>query len=119
MVDAIKGVRWCVVAMAVVLATFGIVVTFPFVDWDDALHLTDNVLTAHPLTYGWLGLFLTSAFGYPVPLLMLSYAFWRLLFGLNPAGFHAVNLLFHTANVALVYALARRLGLKDKGDGAG
>lgn len=118
MLEAIKSVRGCVVAVVVVVATFGVVVTFPFVDWDDALHLTDNVLTERPLAHGWRDLLLTPAFGYPVPFLVLSYAFQRLLFGLNPAGFHAVNLLFHAVNVVLLYALARRLGLKDTAAGA-
>jgi hypothetical protein len=27
-------------AMVVVIATFGIVATFPFVDWDDTMHVT-------------------------------------------------------------------------------
>jgi hypothetical protein len=111
-------VRGLALAVVVVIAVFGIVVTFPFVDWDDAMHVTDNVLTLHPLARGWSRLLFTPSFGYPVPVLMLSFAADRALFGLNPAGFHFMNLVFHIVNVTLVYFLARRLGQKEVGAAA-
>ena len=45
---------------------------------------------------------------YPIRVLSLAvdYAFW----GLNPMGFHLSNLLFHLANIWLLYGLAARLG---------
>lgn len=43
------------------------------------------------------------------PLTYLSFAVDHALFGLNPAGFHGVNVLFHLANTLLVFVLIRKL----------
>jgi tetratricopeptide (TPR) repeat protein len=40
------------------------------------------------------------------PLAWLTYGFDYMVWGLNPAGFHATSLIFHAANSALVYAIA-------------
>ncbi len=43
------------------------------------------------------------------PVVNLSYAVDHTLWGLDPFGFHLTNLLLHLLNVALLFALARRL----------
>src|SRR5262249_4107937 len=43
------------------------------------------------------------------PLTCVTYGFDYLLWGMNPAGFHATSLLFHAANAALLYAIALSL----------
>src|SRR4029077_11939329 len=43
------------------------------------------------------------------PLVNLSYAIDRALWGGEPFGFHASSVLLHMLNVALLFALARRL----------
>ena len=48
-------------------------------------------------------------YGYYRPLITLSYMGDLFLWGLNPAGFHLTNLLFHIANSWMVYLLAVRL----------
>lgn len=45
-----------------------------------------------------------------MPLKVLSLAIDWQVFGAEPAGYHAVNLLIHVANALLVYVLLRRLG---------
>ncbi len=45
------------------------------------------------------------------PLRTLSFAVERAAFGEEAAGFHAVSLLFHAANAALLYLLLLRLGV--------
>jgi tetratricopeptide (TPR) repeat protein len=47
------------------------------------------------------------------PIRDISYALDLALWGQNPFGFHLSNILFHTANVLLVFALVRRL-TKDR-----
>ena len=56
--------------------------------------------------------------GYPHTVTVLSLALDRALFGTNPAGYHAVNLLVHLVNVILLYALLGRFGA-DRATAAG
>lgn len=97
-----------VVATALVFAT---VVTLPFVNWDDPNHVLDNTEVVSPLGRGIAPLLLTPRLGYPVPVLVLSFALDHALFGFSPAAFHAVNVVLHVLNVALVATLGLRLGL--------
>lgn len=80
------------VALAVLV--FARSVTFPFVTWDDPLHLTENPLPKHPLAGGLGFLLRTPMLGYPVPLLELSYALDRAVFGLSP-GSRALSFMAH------------------------
>ncbi|MBI4537607.1 MAG: tetratricopeptide repeat protein [candidate division NC10 bacterium] len=48
--------------------------------------------------------------GYYRPLVTLSYRFDRLLWGVNPAGYHLTNLVWHILATALVYAAALGTG---------
>jgi hypothetical protein len=43
------------------------------------------------------------------PVMLTSFAIDYALFGLNPIGFHAVNILLHACNVALVFLLLRAM----------
>ena len=75
----------------------------------------DDLLTAVPARP--LGEILTQRTGaYYRPLVMLSFAADRALWGAWPAGFHATNVLLHVAVAGLLAALAGTLGL---GAGAG
>jgi hypothetical protein len=104
--------RWLAVGLcAVVLAVFARAIAFPFVHWDDGLHVGDNPVTLHPFAEGWRGLLLTPRLGYPVPITQLSFCLDRLLFGLNAHAYHAENVALHAANALLVARLGRRLGL--------
>ena len=99
------------VPLALAVVAFVQVLGYPFVNWDDPSHFLDNPLAAHPLANGWRGLFWTREIGYPAPVLLLSFALDRVLFGLSPGPYHAENLALHLANVAMLYALARRMRL--------
>jgi protein O-mannosyl-transferase len=44
------------------------------------------------------------------PILNLSYAFDRAIWGSTPFGFHLTNVLLHMVNVVLLFRLARRVG---------
>ncbi len=81
-----------------------------FTNWDDPHYLILNPLTEHPLGGGLGELLLTPGLDYPIPATVLGYAAQRELWGLSPAGFHAVSLALHAACIALAALLARRLG---------
>jgi hypothetical protein len=109
------GDRWLALVLSVlVLAVFGRAVLFPFVHWDDGLHVSENPVTLHPWAEGWRGLLLTPRLGYPVPVSQLSFCLDRLLFGLNAHAYHAENVCLHLANAFLVQRLGERLGLSRR-----
>jgi tetratricopeptide (TPR) repeat protein len=97
---------------------FARAVAFPFVNWDDPAHFLQSPLWEHPLVHGWRGLLETHEIGYPAPLLLLSFALDRALFGPTPAAFHAENVALHIAVVALVYRVACRVGLSERASAA-
>lgn len=80
-----------------------------FVSWDD-----DKNFLANP-NYRGLGrdqlhwMWTTFHLGHYVPLSWMTLGLDYQLWGMNPAGYHATNLLLHSANAVLVYFLARRL----------
>lgn len=108
--------RWLALA-PLLLAVIGFAGSLDngFTNWDDALFLLANPLTERPLEDGVTGLLLTESIGYSIPLTVLLYAGERAVFGLSPAGFHAVSLLLHLGVIALVMVLARRLGARWAG----
>ena len=78
--------------------------------WDDDLYVTDNPLLTAPdgLTKIWFSAHHQSQY---FPLVFTTLRFERWVWGLNPAGYHAVNVLLHAANALLAWALLRRLAL--------
>lgn len=76
--------------------------------WDDDTHLTANLLLEeHGLRDSWLT---TRPLNY-WPL--TSTAFWveNRIWGLEPRGYHAVNVLLHAGNAVLAWLLLLRLGV--------
>jgi Flp pilus assembly protein TadD len=53
--------------------------------------------------------FTTREVGYPIPITLTSFMIDVDLFGLNPSAFHAENVAWHVADVALVYLLLKRI----------
>jgi protein O-mannosyl-transferase len=99
------------IPLALAAAVFAHAVAFPFVNWDDPSHFSDNPLAVHPLARGVRGLLLTREIGYPAPLLLLSFALDRVVWGLRPGPYHAEEILLHLADVCMLFRLARRLRL--------
>ncbi|MBI4550598.1 MAG: tetratricopeptide repeat protein [Candidatus Omnitrophica bacterium] len=80
-----------------------------FTNWDDNMYVLQNPVI-HALTWDRIQKIFTSLiFANYHPLTLLSYACQYAWFGSNPLGYHAVSVLFHAGNGALVYALARAL----------
>ena len=79
-------------------------------DYDDDDYVTDNPVVQRGLT--WTGIqwaFTTGRASNWHPVTWLSHMTDCELFGLNPGAHHLVNVLFHTANAALLFVLLLRL----------
>jgi protein O-mannosyl-transferase len=91
------------------VAAYGPVFSAGFI-WDDDAYVTNNPLLSAP--DGWRRIwFSTHTQSQYFPLvfstLRLEYACW----GLNPVGYHAVNVAAHLANVLLIWRLLARLAV--------
>ncbi len=75
--------------------------------WDDDVYVTDNWLLTAPggLQKIWFSLDSPSQY---FPLVYTSFRFERHLWGLNPAGYHCVNILLHSLNAVLLWRLLRK-----------
>jgi protein O-mannosyl-transferase len=85
------------------------VIRFDFVDHDDSQYIRDNRNVSSGLSgtaAAWA--FTTPHLNYWQPLTWISHMLDCELFGLNPRPHHAVNLLFHVANVLLLFLLMFR-----------
>jgi hypothetical protein len=80
-----------------------------FLNWDDNVNFLDNP------AYRGLGVeqfrwaFTSVLFGHYIPLTRLSWSLNYVLGGMDPWGYHLVNVLVHGINAATFYFLARRL----------
>ena len=96
---------------AVLLAYCGVLKN-GFVNLDDRVYLTENAVTQQGIsasTVAWA--FTTHTAQNWHPLTWLSMMLDVELFGLDPAGHHAVSLGLHGLNTALVFFFMRRLGI--------
>lgn len=77
--------------------------------WDDDAYVTQNadLVDADGLRRVWLQ---PSSSPQYYPLVFTTFWIERRLWGLEPAGYHAVNVALHAANACLVGLLLRRLG---------
>jgi len=83
--------------------------TGSFLNWDDNVNFLEN--TAYrglgPGQIRWA--FTSVLFGHYIPLTRLTWSLNYVLGGMDPRGYHLLNLLLHAGNVLLVYVVARRL----------
>ena len=89
-----------------------------FLNWDDNVNFLDNP------AYQGLGreqirwAFTSVLFGHYIPLTRLTWSLNFALGGLQPWGYHLVNVLIHAINAAIFYFVARRLLAAAGNDGA-
>ncbi len=100
---------WLVVALLLTALVFANSLGNGFVDWDDTPFLVNN---RHIKAFGPRALWHIFTYDMSVyrPLVYSLYSFINWAWGLDPLPYHLANYLFHLANVALVFALARKLG---------
>jgi len=103
---------------AVGVLTFWSGVTGEFLNWDDRENVVNNPgvhgLGREQLRWMWSGVVL----GHYIPLTWMSFGLNYRLGGLNPWGYHVLNLVLHGANVTLFYLIARRLIARARPGGA-
>jgi tetratricopeptide (TPR) repeat protein len=81
-----------------------------FVNFDDNDYVTDNLTVQNGLSVAGIEWAFTTVHSSNWhPLTWMSHMLDCTLFGLNPAAHHFVNVLFHAANTALLFALWWRL----------
>lgn len=80
-----------------------------FINWDDTLYITENVLIRDLSVAGILKIFSTLHFNGFLPVTQLSLAIDFFFWKDNPMGYHLTNLLLHLANVTIAYFLAIQL----------
>jgi len=112
----------CAVAIAVLinLPTLG----FEFIHWDDLTFIVYNPVI-NPAGEGLINqqphnatfvrrYLLTWELGYPIPVTQAVWFGWSRTLGFNSAAFHALCILLHAINVALLMYLGRLLGVRSR-----
>ena len=77
--------------------------------WDDDIHITKNPMLLEPGGLKQIWFSRDSPEYYP--LVFTSFRLEKALWGLNPAGFHWVNLFLHAAGAVLVWRVLKRLNM--------
>ncbi|MEP4077361.1 tetratricopeptide repeat protein [Haloferula sp.] len=98
------------ILVLLVLALYGRVIDFDFINYDDNVYFTENPQVQVGLTpdsVRWsFGIHGPSMW---VPLTWLSHQTMVTLFGNGPAPHHLLNLILHAANAVLLFVLLQRL----------
>jgi tetratricopeptide (TPR) repeat protein len=107
--------KWRLPLALALIAAMTVAVYWPvlhngFIDYDDTDYVTVNMTVRQGVTLkGFIWAFTAFHAGNWHPLTWLSHMLDIQLFDLNPAGHHAVSLLFHTVNAVLLCAVFYRL----------
>ena len=114
-------IRRAIVPLAVAILTavcFLPALSAAFLNWDDNVNFLDNP------AYQGLGreqvrwAFTSVLFGHYIPLTRLTWSLNFAFGGMDPWGYHLLNVLLHAGNAAIVYLVARRLLAAAVGGGA-
>lgn len=105
MAPRLRTIIFCLCLILMSSAVFEGVRTHQFV-FDDLGFISRNSLVKEGLTWdGFTWAFTTKLMGIWHPVTWLSHMVDCLLFGVNPAGHHLMNLFFHLANTLLLFLL--------------
>lgn len=100
---------WLVVVLGLTAIAYLPSLSAGFTNWDDDVYVSSNPAVLQPSVPTLLGFFSSYHNGNYHPLTMLSLALDSRIMGADPRIFHAVNLLLHLANTALVLWLVLTL----------
>jgi len=101
--------KWMLLPFVFSIIVYLTALSNDFVEWDDNRYVYDNPDLGKWNWEGWKYLLGKYVMGNWHPLTMISLSIDKLIFDLNPAGFHATNILLHGINSALLYLLFIRL----------
>ena len=116
MIPVSRGAMIPVIVAVLTAVSFLPALGASFLNWDN-VNFLDNP------AYRGLGhaqarwAFTSVLFGRYIPMTRLTWSLY-VLGGMDPWGYHLVNVLLHAANVAILYFVARRLLAAAIGDGA-
>ena len=97
---------FCLLLVLATIALYNPLTRAPFLNFDDAAHVTNNPHVRAGLTWKtFVWAFETSEASDWHPITWLSHALDSQLFGLNPTGPHTINVLLHAANVVLLFLI--------------
>jgi hypothetical protein len=105
-VPAKRRLILCLLLVLVTLALYNPITHAPFLNYDDNIYVTENAQVQAGLTASTIRwCFLTPKAYDWHPLTWLSYAVDAEIFGMNPAGYHLVNVLLHATNAVLLFLI--------------
>ena len=96
-----------ILILIITFAAFAPCLKNGFVNWDDDIYVTDNVVIRHLSLHSIVQIFSTFFSAMYLPMTMLSYMSNYQLSQLDPFGYHMTNLLIHLLNCLLVFWLIR------------
>ena len=107
--DRVRVALWGGLILLLVLVFYYPALQGGFI-WDDDVYVTHNPLLTAPdgLSRIWFSQHFQSQY---FPLVYTTLRAEHALWGLNPFGYHLINVLLHGANALLLWALLRRLEL--------
>jgi tetratricopeptide (TPR) repeat protein len=100
----------CLALASAILAAFSTVLQCGFINYDDPPYVTENPVVRRGLTLqGLIWAFSSVHSSNWHPLTTLSHMLDCQVFGLNPTGPHAINLIFHIANSILLFLVLEKM----------
>jgi len=105
----------CVVLTILTVITFWSLKDCGFINFDDAVYVYKNAYVQSGLNWNSVirafssDMLIADFSGHWHPLTWLSLMLDYQIFGLNPKGFHLMNLLFHVMNTLLLFLILRRM----------
>ncbi len=105
----------CGALLLAAVIIYGKSVGFDFIpSWDDEMYVLNNLRVQSLNLRNLKAIFTEPFFSNYAPLHLLSYSIDYLFWGLNPAGYHLTNLIFHSLNVLAAFFVVKRItGKKD------
>jgi tetratricopeptide (TPR) repeat protein len=102
----------CLALAILTVITFWSLKDCGFINLDDNIYVYENAYVQSGLTWNSIGQAFSSELakvGHWHPITWLSLMLDYQIFGLNPQGFHLINLLFHVINTILLFLVLRRM----------
>ncbi len=105
-----RQVGLCLLLFAVTIITYARVIRHGFINLDDPTYVIQNRMVTDGLTRHGVSWAFTTFYGSNWhPLTWISHMIDCQMFGLKPAGHHAVTLILHATNAVVLFVVLRRL----------
>jgi len=108
--DVLEKILPYALIVVAAISLYGKSVGFDFVpSWDDDVYVLNNRLIQSLSISNLKAIFTQPFFSNYAPVHLLSYSVDYLFWGLNPAGYHLMNVILHAANVILAFIVIKRV----------